>query len=710
MTASRKYSLLQRVKDDSNNEIGTVSGFFTDKNGENYAIVCLDAQYRLNSSQWCSSDTEVTNMPIYYKTEENIWKTTETATESCNLILSYCSTNNYTSTAVSHCRSKSFVIEGITYYGQLPNVKELMDIYKYKSELTTLDPTSETYTTVSVGYKNTWTCLQCTASVAWFMNANGGTYGSTSSSNKALTTLMALPILELPNPRGSSGTTTTEYLEDIDDAFKAIKTSIISKGQIPSGDITTYATAINAIPVLTTIPFDTWNEYVMYDYSNESNTSKYYEMLATNEFPSSGWSSGDFRNIRYISQAGNYFLGRNGQTYNNIRFDNLKQIGYNTTTSAGTYFMGYRSGLTLTFPELTNMRTSNYGFSYSSNCNYTFSKLQTFNSSYSFSYSNTNCSFSFPALSTVTGSYAFYSNTNCSYSFPALTTVSASYFCSSNTNCSFSFPALTTISGSDFCRNNPNYTYSFPALTTISGNYAFYSNTNCSYSFPALSTVTGSYFLNNYNGILTVNLPKITYISCCYPTNVATNKITWNLTNSGPVNFGTIPVNTNASKGSIEINVKNATSLFFIMPSASAASGYTGYSTVTITPPTNNYNMNTSTTYFCRYLGPGNVSLVQPLLNKLKDITKDYAFNNCSLTELTLPQVTTITSRYILGSSTSMVKLNLPKCNSITNKYAFSSSSLTEIHFASSNKTAIEASTGYSTKWGRSAMTIYFDL
>ena len=39
-------------------------------------------------------------------------------------------------------------------------------------------------------------------------------------------------------------------------------------------------------------------------------------------------------------------------------------------------------------------------------------------------------------------------------------------------------------------------------------------------------------------------------------------------------------------------------------------------------------------------------------------------------------------------------------------------SALTEIHFGAKNKEAIEATTGYSTLWGRGAgnATVYFDL
>ena len=40
---SGKYQLLERVKDDSNNEIGTVVGFQKDANDNEYAVVILDS-------------------------------------------------------------------------------------------------------------------------------------------------------------------------------------------------------------------------------------------------------------------------------------------------------------------------------------------------------------------------------------------------------------------------------------------------------------------------------------------------------------------------------------------------------------------------------------------------------------------------------------------------------------------------------------------
>jgi hypothetical protein len=66
------------------------------------------------------------------------------------------------------------------------------------------------------------------------------------------------------------------------------------------------------------------------------------------------------------------------------------------------------------------------------------------------------------------------------------------------------------------------------------------------------------------------------------------------------------------------------------------------------------------------------------------------------------PKLDTIT--YGTGASTT----NQNACKNIFYKC----SSLTELHFAAANRTAIEASPGYSTAWGRGAsnVTIYFDL
>lgn len=194
--SSGKYSLLERIKDDSNNEIGTVSGFFTDANDVEYAVVCLDAQYRLASSQYLSENQTITNLPLYNNWIKSSWRTSrETATSNCDLILAYATAQGYTSSAVSHCRSQSFVIDGTTYYGQLPNIIELNDIAYHGIELNNLDITSTLYTSLnfSIG-RNCWSSNQYSSTNAWCL----GGAGSISISVKS-NSYFAVPVLEIPN-------------------------------------------------------------------------------------------------------------------------------------------------------------------------------------------------------------------------------------------------------------------------------------------------------------------------------------------------------------------------------------------------------------------------------------------------------------------------------------------------------------------------------
>lgn len=194
---NKKYQLLNRVKDDSNNEIGTVSGFFTDGNGVEYAVVCLDAKDRLASSQFCSdTTTAVTDLPLLNNQRNSWWyHSIDTATSNCDKILAFCTTNNYTSTAVSHCRTKSYIIDGVTYYGQLPNERELFDIVDNMIAINNKDTTASSYTSVNfASARNMWSSSQYSASGAWPANALGSMNLSTKSSS-----YVAVPVLEIPN-------------------------------------------------------------------------------------------------------------------------------------------------------------------------------------------------------------------------------------------------------------------------------------------------------------------------------------------------------------------------------------------------------------------------------------------------------------------------------------------------------------------------------
>lgn len=192
---SGKYSLLERIKDDSNNEIGTVSGFFADANDVEYAVVCLDAQYRLASGVYCSNDTiEVTDLPIY--DNQTLWTSTETATFNTQKILDFCVAQSATSTACTHCRSKSFTIDGTTYYGQLPNVAELVSIFSHRIEINSADISASSYSSLVIPTGNrTWSSCQYSSSRAWIMNLNG----TVNYANSKRSAYFVVPVIEIPN-------------------------------------------------------------------------------------------------------------------------------------------------------------------------------------------------------------------------------------------------------------------------------------------------------------------------------------------------------------------------------------------------------------------------------------------------------------------------------------------------------------------------------
>lgn len=104
------------------------------------------------------------------------------------------------------------------------------------------------------------------------------------------------------------------------------------------------------------------------------------------------------------------------------------------------------------------------------------------------------------------------------------------------------------------------------------------------------------------------------------------------------------------------------------------------------------------------------------------------AFTGCTaLTELRFPSLEAIycngtaTSHGTFANNANLKKLYFPKLTLIdkTSAYSgvtgaknifYSCTGITELHFASANQTAIQATAGYSTKWGASNATIYFDL
>ena len=193
---TKKYNLLDRVKDDSNNEIGTVSGFFTDANNVEYAVVCLDAQYRTEDVTWCSNtSTVVTDLPIYSGSQWGPWEAKETATFNTQKILDFCTANGYTSGACSHCRSKSFTIDGTTYYGQVPNMLEINDIVRNHTAINIADTTASSYSSYDFSEgRLAWSSSQYSNTRAWIASKFGAMQNTEKNGP-----YFVVPVLEIPN-------------------------------------------------------------------------------------------------------------------------------------------------------------------------------------------------------------------------------------------------------------------------------------------------------------------------------------------------------------------------------------------------------------------------------------------------------------------------------------------------------------------------------
>ena len=182
-----KYKVGDRVTDDSDNPVGTVSSIFTDGNGDRYAVVCLDAVNRLASGQWLSSLTAVSGIPQY--SSQLVWSAPETATTNTSAILA-----TGTSSACSHCRSKSFVIDGITYEGQFPNLLELSQILNQRAIINTQDPTASTYSSLIIPSNTAvWSSSQYDSTNGWDIYSNGAVYGGPKNES-----IFVIPVLEIP--------------------------------------------------------------------------------------------------------------------------------------------------------------------------------------------------------------------------------------------------------------------------------------------------------------------------------------------------------------------------------------------------------------------------------------------------------------------------------------------------------------------------------
>ena len=217
-----------------------------------------------------------------------------------------------------------------------------------------------------------------------------------------------------------------------------------------------------------------------------------------------------------------------------------------------------------------------------------------------------------------------------------------------------------------FYRNNALKSVEFPALTTCSTslcmNYAFANSTNIvTASFPALTTISAScwaYTFNECTKLKTVDLSALESITATTALQYAFG----GCTALERVDFSALKV-----IGSSTTTSTNNRQMYYSFQNCSKLT--------TMTFP----------------------SLEAIYCNGTANNQGTFAYNN-KLTKLYFPKLTYIGKTSGYSNATA------------GNNIFYSCSALTEIHFGAENQASIEASTGYSKKWGRSAATIYFDL
>lgn len=295
---------------------------------------------------------------------------------------------------------------------------------------------------------------------------------------------------------------------------------------------------------------------------------------------------------------------------------------------------------------------------------------------------------------------------------------------------------------------------SFPDLTSVSGlqalRGAFSTCANLTnLDLSELETVTGGSGLENAfsycTGLTSLDLSNLTTVngSSCFSTTFSSCS---NLASIDLSNLTTVAGSNNAMYRTFNNCTKLVNVTFPSLTTVTGTSSFNGifYSCTaleSVSFPSLTTIGTGSTTFNQAFYGCSKLSSID--FSDLEVIGADsstaynghfaQAFRNCTLlTSITFPELTTI---YCTGANSASVgtfyycdkiqKFYFPKLTTITYgtgasstnqnacKLIFSNcSSLTEIHFGRTNQSAIQASAGYSTLWGRGAgnATVYFDL
>ena len=174
-----------------------------------YAVVCLDSTNRATGqSLFNNYTTKMVGIPTLSLTDntDTIYSLSQTATENTNAILATATSTGSTSAVANYVRSKSFVIDGNTYYGQIPNAVELLDIYTNRSAINSLDSSGNINNSYSCHSSTQIICGGSGSIVGRYSHVfilpwgglNGNWWDNTATTLNSAS-IYTIPVLEIPN-------------------------------------------------------------------------------------------------------------------------------------------------------------------------------------------------------------------------------------------------------------------------------------------------------------------------------------------------------------------------------------------------------------------------------------------------------------------------------------------------------------------------------
>lgn len=188
---------------DKVNNKATVVGYFTNGEGQKYAVCVADGIYRSSYLRWSSAseDTPLTG----YATAEAALLSTDSATENMNVISSNYSLSTYE--AFNASNNQSLTYRGTTYNGVLPNAKELKMIYDNRTlldnaDITIINNSSYSLSNWNMGGNSNYACWSSNEAdpfnYAYALDSSGNWKSLGQDSYKKWNYYGVIPVFEIP--------------------------------------------------------------------------------------------------------------------------------------------------------------------------------------------------------------------------------------------------------------------------------------------------------------------------------------------------------------------------------------------------------------------------------------------------------------------------------------------------------------------------------